>query len=77
MKTHLKIAPLVLFFSLLSLEEVASQKILLNPEEFTGPTHIAKEDFPKGNVINMVYDWGGLAVVINEPAVGTDYTPVY
>ncbi len=53
-----------------------SQKLVLHPHEFTGPIHLSPDEFPKGNIINMVGGWGGLAVVINEVPAGTDYTPV-
>lgn len=75
MKTHLKFKLFVLL-SLFYAMPAVSQTVVLNPDEFTGPTHIAKEDFPKGNIINMVNGWGGMAVAINEPPAGTDYTPV-
>ncbi len=70
----------VLIILLLSLPGTAqkkdSHKLVLNPHEFTGPIHISPEDFPKGNIINMVGGWGGMAVTINEVPAGTDYTPV-
>ncbi len=53
-----------------------SQELVLHPHEFSGPIHLAPEDFPTGNVINMVGGWGGMAVTINEAPAGTDYTPV-
>ncbi len=40
-----------------------------------GITHISKADFPKGNMVNLVKGWGGMAVAINEPPAGTDFTP--
>ena len=49
---------------------------MLHPHEFMGPIHLSPDEFPKGNIINMVGGWGGLAVVINEVPAGTDYTPV-
>jgi hypothetical protein len=52
-----------------------SHELVLHPHEFTGPIQISKEDFPKGNVVNLVGGWGGLAVAINEAPAGTDYTP--
>jgi hypothetical protein len=52
-----------------------SHKLVLHPHEFTGPIQISKEDFPKGNVVNLVEGWGGLAVAINEAPAGTDFTP--
>lgn len=38
-------------------------------------THISKEDFPKGEMVNLVKGWGGMAVAINEPPAGTDFAP--
>jgi hypothetical protein len=57
-------------------QEKKSHELVLHPYEYTGPIHLSPEDFPKGNIINMVGGWGGLAVVINEVPAGTDYTPV-
>lgn len=75
-KTILLTALIALCYSVPgSSQQVGPQKVVLHTEQFTGPTHISKEDFPKGNVINMVEGWGGLAVSINEPPAGTDYTP--
>jgi hypothetical protein len=77
-KTMKLLAFLVAIF--LSLSGVSqkkdSQKLVLHPHEFTGPIHLSPDEFPKGNIINMVGGWGGLAVVINEVPAGTDYTPV-
>jgi hypothetical protein len=53
-----------------------SHEVVLHPYEYTGPIQISKADFPKGNIINMVGGWGGLAVAINEVPAGTDYSPV-
>ena len=39
-------------------------------------THISKADFPKGNMVNLVKGWGGMAVAINEPPAGTDFAPL-
>ena len=80
MKTYAKIilltALVAISFSVPgSSQQAGPQKVVLHTEQFTGPTHISKEDFPKGNVINIVEGWGGLAVSINEPPAGTDYTP--
>lgn len=56
-------------------QEKKSHELVLHPHEFTGPIQISKEDFPKGNAVNLVGGWGGLAVAINEAPAGTDYTP--
>lgn len=56
-------------------QEKEPHELVLNPHEYTGPIQISKEDFPKGNVVNLVGGWGGLAVAINEAPAGTDYTP--
>jgi hypothetical protein len=53
-----------------------SHELVLHPHEYTGPLHLSQEEFPKGNLINMVGGWGGLVVVINEVPAGTDYSPV-
>ncbi len=57
-------------------QEKESHELVLHPHEHSGPIQISKEDFPKGNIINMAGNWGGLAAVINEVPAGTDYTPV-
>ncbi len=44
--------------------------------ETSGIAHISKHDFPKGNMINLVKDWGGMVVAINEPPAGTDFGPL-
>ena len=49
-----------------------SQPVLKTPEV----THISKKDFPKGNLINVVQGWGGMAVAINEPPAGADFSPL-
>jgi hypothetical protein len=67
---------IVLFCSLPGLSQKhESHEVVLHPDVYTGPIQISKEDFPKGNVVNLVGGWGGLAVAINEPPAGTDYTP--
>lgn len=67
----------VLLLSLtVTAQEKNSHELVLHPHEYTGPIQVSKEDFPKGNIINMVGGWGGLAVTINEVPAGTDYTPV-
>lgn len=66
-----------LFISLTgTTQEEKSEVLVLHPHEYTGPLHISPDDFPKGNIINMVGGWGGMAVTINEVPAGTDYTPV-
>lgn len=70
----------ILVVFLLSLASTAQEKksheLVLHPDEYTSPIHLSPNEFPKGNVINMVGGWGGLAVTINETPAGTDYTPV-
>jgi hypothetical protein len=75
MKRLLKIKALIVLFTLSCAFPVLAQKVVLNPNEYTGPIQISKEDFPKGNVVNLVGGWGGLAVAINEAPAGTDFTP--
>ncbi len=43
--------------------------------EIPETTHISKSDFPKGDMVNLVKGWGGMAVAINEPPAGTDFAP--
>jgi hypothetical protein len=81
MKTHASIKLFTLSVALsVGLASFAQEhkphQVVLHPHEYTGPVHISKEDFPKGNIINMVGGWGGLAVTINEVPAGTDYSPV-
>lgn len=59
------VATLVLTF--LTAQMVTAQKVILQTNEVKGETHISKDDFPKGNIINMVNGWGGMTVAINEP----------
>lgn len=65
-----------IIISLLSLQAITAQQVILQTDEVQGDTQIAKEDFPSGNLINMVHGWGGMTVAINEPAAGTDYSPL-
>lgn len=72
------LAVLVVLFPGLSssAQEKESNELVLHPHEYTGALHLSTDEFPKGNVINMVGGWGGLAVTMNEVPAGTDYTPV-
>jgi hypothetical protein len=81
MKTIEKMKVLIVLFALFCSFPGLSQKhesheVVLHPDEYTGPIKVSPADFPKGNIINMVGGWGGLAVTINEVPAGTDYTPV-
>jgi hypothetical protein len=81
MKTikSMKVLAVLVIFSLFLVsigQENKSHELVLHPHEYTGPIHLSPDEFPKGNIINMVGGWGGLAVVINEVPAGTDYTPV-
>jgi hypothetical protein len=53
-----------------------SYEIVLHPDQYSGPISVSGSDFPKGNIINMVDKWGGLALVINELPAGTDFAPL-
>ncbi len=77
-KTLKALAVLVALFLSLpgTSQEKKSHELVLHPHEFKGPIHLSPEDFPTGNVINMVGGWGGMAVTINQATAGTDYTPV-
>ena len=76
-KTILLTALIALCYSVPgSSQQAGPQKVVLHTEQFTGPTHISKEDFPKGEVINMAGQWGGLIATINEAPAGTDFSPV-
>lgn len=57
-------------------QTLTSQQVILHTNEVEGATHISKEDFPKGNIINIVNGWGGMTVAINEPKAGTDFGPI-
>jgi len=63
----------VLLLALCMANRVVSQEVAPTA---THKTHISKEAFPKGNLINMVHGWGGMTVAINEPKAGTDFTPL-
>jgi hypothetical protein len=80
MKALKALAVLVALFLSLTItaqeKESHEHELVLRPHEYTGPIKISEEDFPKGNIINMVGGWGGLAVVINEFPAGTDFTPI-
>lgn len=56
-------------------QEKESHELVLHPNEYTTPLQISAEDFPKGEVINMAGQWGGLIATINEAPAGTDFTP--
>jgi hypothetical protein len=76
-KMKVLIVLIALFYSFPALSQKhESHEIVLHPIEYTGPIKISKADFPKGNVINMVGGWGGLAVAINEIPAGTDFSPL-
>ncbi|MFW6310369.1 MAG: hypothetical protein ACOC1D_04635 [Prolixibacteraceae bacterium] len=76
-KMKVLIVSIALFCSLPGLSQKHESHVLvLHPHEFTGPIHVSPDDFPKGNIINMVGGWGGMAVTVNEVPAGTDYTPV-
>ncbi|NLE33959.1 MAG: cupin domain-containing protein [Bacteroidales bacterium] len=65
------------FFSFQSFaQKKESHEIVLHPDQYSGPIYVSGNDFPKGNIINMVDKWGGLAVVINELPAGTDFAPL-
>lgn len=57
-------------------QEKKSHELVLHPYEYTAPLQISKEDFPKGEIINMAGQWGGLIATINEAPAGSDFTPV-
>lgn len=65
-----------LVLTFMTMQELTAQNVVLPTNEVNGETHISKDDFPKGNIINMVNGWGGMTVAINEPKAGTDYTPI-
>ncbi len=69
---------IVLFYGMLlfAFQGAIGQKLVLEPNKVTGEIHISKDNFPKGNIINMVNGWGGMTVAINEPMAGTDFTPI-
>lgn len=73
-KSSLFVSILILAF--LCEHQLAAQKLVLQTDKVMGQTHISKDDFPKGNIINMVHGWGGMTVAINEPKAGTDFTPI-
>lgn len=66
----------LLLFIFLGTQSVFSQNGATAASDEKLKTHISKEDFPKGNVINMVNGWGGMTVAINEFKAGTDFTPL-
>ena len=65
-----------LSLTILGGQTMNSQKVILQTDEVEGTTHLSKEDFPKGNIINIVNGWGGMSVAINELKAGTDFTPL-
>lgn len=73
-----RILPVPLFVLLLAMgmaPRAVSQEAAPKTD-ISAKTHIPKEAFPKGNLINMVHGWGGMTVAINEPKAGTDFTPL-
>ena len=75
-KKNLRLLVATLVLILLTGQKMTSQEVILQTNEVRGETHISKDDFPKGNIINMVNGWGGMTVAINEPKAGTDFTPI-
>ncbi len=65
-----------LTLTILTGQKMTSQEVILRTNEVEGETHISKDNFPKGNIINMINGWGGMTVGINEPKAGTDFTPI-
>lgn len=57
-------------------EHLAPLTITTTKPETPKITHISKSDFPKGNMVNLVKGWGGMAVAINEVPAGTDFAPL-
>lgn len=51
-------------------------QFLLKAKEIEGVTHISINDFPKDMIVNHVNGWGGMAVAVNEPPSGTDFSPL-
>ncbi len=75
-KKRVRLLVATLILTLFTGKKMTSQEVILQTNEVKGETHISKDDFPKGNIINMVNGWGGMTVAINEPKAGTDYTPI-
>lgn len=57
-------------------EHLAPLTVTKTQPETPKITHISKSDFPKGNMVNLVKGWGGMAVAINEVPAGTDFAPL-
>src|SRR5690606_10780969 len=66
----------VLSLTILGGQTMNSQKVILQTDEVEGTTHLSMDDFPKGNIINIVHGWGGMSVAINELKAGTDFRPL-
>ena len=65
-----------LILTMLTIQTMNSQEIILQPTKVEEATQISKQAFSKGNVINMVNGWGGRTVAINEHKSGTEFTPL-
>lgn len=66
----------ILMLTFLCEYQLIAQEVVLQTDNVQGETHISKDDFPKGNIINMIHGWGGMTVSINEFKGGTDFTPI-
>ncbi len=75
-KRYTLIFMVIVTLTFVSQQQLMAQKVVLQTNEVQGETHISKDDFPKGNIINMVHGWGGMTVSINEFKGGTDFTPI-
>lgn len=75
-KRYTLIFMVIVTLTFVSQQQLMAQKVVLQTDEVQGENHISKDDFPKGNIINMVHGWGGMTVSINEFKGGTDFTPI-
>ena len=75
-KKNALILTVIFMLTSLSEQQLIAQNVVLQTDEVQGKTHISKDAFPKGNIINMVHGWGGMTVAINEPKAGIDFTPI-
>ena len=55
---------------------MANQIYELNANDVPEAIHVHLDDFPKGEMLPVIYGWGGMAVDINNAPAGSDFSPL-
>ncbi|MDX2430029.1 MAG: hypothetical protein QNK35_03785 [Bacteroides sp.] len=66
---------IILVFSL-TVNAQKKNKYNLDANEVPEVLHVHIDDFPEGQVLPVIYGWGGMAVDINRAPAGADFTPL-